>query len=66
MKLKNIIMALDQHTQMEIVVRIYGMNFSTKCYAERFLNSSEYDELLDKSVGDLSVTDEKLLRIELI
>ncbi|MCB7343378.1 hypothetical protein [Blautia obeum] len=45
---------------IKVVVRMYGMKFSTKHFAEYYLDCEETDELLDREVIDMRVIDDSL------
>ncbi len=64
MKFHDILMVIDNNTLIRTVVTLFGMEFETECYADRFLDFGT-DELLNKRVTDMSVTEENVLEITL-
>lgn len=60
MTFNSILMTIDQNTMIKVVVRMYGMKFSTKHFAEYYLDCEETDELLDRKVIDMRVIDDSL------
>lgn len=57
MKFSHILMTIDRNTRIRLVVKMYGLKFSTEHYAEYFPDSDENEELLDREVTDIRVTD---------
>lgn len=57
MTFNSILMTIDQNTMIKVGVRMYGMKFSTKHFAEYYLGCEEMDELLDREVMDMRVID---------
>lgn len=41
MKFNNILMTIDQNTQIRLIVPMYGMKFSTEHFAEYYLDHNE-------------------------
>lgn len=64
MKFHDILMVIDNNTLIRTVVTLFGMEFETECYEDRFLDFGT-DELLNKRVTDMSVTEENVLEITL-
>ncbi len=60
MKFYDVIMVMDEWTQIKVVVTMYGMKFSSVHTAEYFLKKEETDELLEKRVQDMRVTEDCL------
>ena len=64
MKFHDILMTIDNSTLIRTVVTMFGMEFETEHYADYFLDCGT-DELLNKRVTDMSVTEENVLEITL-
>lgn len=64
MKFHDILMVIDNNTLIRTVVTLFGMEFETERYADCFLDFGT-DELLNKRVTDMSVTEENVLEITL-
>lgn len=64
MKFHDILMVIDNSTLIRTVVTIFGMEFEAERYADCFLDYGT-DELLNKRVTDMSVTEENVLEITL-
>lgn len=62
MKLYDILMVIDNSTLIRIVVAMFGMEFEAEHYANYFLGC-ETDELLDKRVTEMRVTEKNGLEI---
>lgn len=62
MKLYDILMVIDNSTLIRIVVAMFGMEFEAEHYADYFLGC-ETDELLDKRVTEMRVTEKNGLEI---
>lgn len=62
MKFCDILMVIDNSTLIRTVVTMFGMEFKTEHYADYFL-AYETDELLDKRVTDMRVTEKNVLEI---
>lgn len=64
MKFHDILMTIDNNTLIRTVVTMFGMKFKTEHYADYFLDCGT-DELLDKRVTDMRVTENNVLEITL-
>lgn len=62
MKLYDILMVIDNSTLIRIVVAMFGMEFEAEHFADDFLSCGT-DELLDKRVTDMRVTEKNVLEI---
>ena len=60
MKFCDILMVIDNSTLIRTVVTMFGMKFKTEHYADYYL-AYESDELLDKRVTDMRVTEKNEL-----
>lgn len=64
MKFHDILMTIDNNTLIRTVVAMFGMKFKTEHCADYFLDCGT-DELLDKRVTDMRVTENNVLEITL-
>lgn len=62
MKFYDILMIIDNSTLIRTVVTVFGMKFETENFSDYFL-SCGMDELLNKRVVDMRVTEENVLEI---
>lgn len=62
MKFHDILMAIDNSTLIRTVVTMFGMKFETERFPDDFLSCGT-DELLDKRVTDMRVTEKNVLEI---
>lgn len=62
MKFHDILMTIDNSTLIRTVVTVFGMKFETERFPDDFLSCGT-DELLNKRVADMSVTEENVLEI---
>lgn len=62
MKFHDILMVIDNNTLIRTVVTVFGMEFEAEHYADYFL-ACETDELLDKRVTEMRVTEKNGLEI---
>lgn len=60
MKFNNILMTIDQNTQIRLIVPMYGMKFSTEHFAEYYLDHKETYDLTEREVMDIRVVDNLL------
>ena len=64
MNFYDILMIIDNSTLIRTVVTTFGMKFETEHFADDFLSCGT-DELLDKRVTDMRVTEKNVLEINL-
>lgn len=62
MNFYDILMAIDNSTLIRTVVTMFGMKFETEHFPDDFLSCGT-DELLDKIVADMRVTEKNVLEI---
>lgn len=62
MKFHDILMIIDNSTLIRTVVTVFGMKFETERFSDDFLSCGT-DELLNKRVVDMRVTEENVLEI---
>lgn len=62
MKFHDILMVIDNSTLIRTAVTTFGMKFETEYFADDFLSCGT-DELLDKRVVDMRMTEENVLEI---
>ena len=57
MKLYDVLMVAGKNTEIKISMRMFGMKFSAIHFPEYYLENKENDELLERRVTDMCVTD---------